>query len=459
VSKPPVLEPEPEPQPNPAPEPEPEREAKTEPSIPPRRVPTAEQQKAFRQMVKDTFELEKEWQAMPEGKSKSLIARSLICMVRALREDAPFLGQDVTALDHTFEEAKKEIGDRPFFGLNQKRNHSAATWLNLAKGYRYLTQVEEVLASDWFKGLAEPERGELIDRLAAANAYLARCAVDLGLDFTDEDQNRQKKVLEKLNGKSRFIPWFKFLEDAPPMADLVRAAEELGPMAANLAKKQESQAERVNAQAQLDALVERISSAETPEDWVEQFREQVAKCLEAGIRPTNPKLRELLLPYRAYLDDLPVAQGKALVKALKQYELKLLAEKQVVSDVEDPADPDPAELKAVKEYLAGKKLLLVGGQSQPARIRKLKEVLGVDAVWPGSDKDDRAEMFRKYVDDADVVCLLIRWSRHSYAEVRKWAREQGKVTVTLKAGIGANRLVNDIYTQVIAKRKTEQATA
>lgn len=458
-----IAEPEPQPTPEPepqrVPEPEPEQDVGPEPKpeipLPPKRVPTAEQQKAFRQAVKDTFNLEAEWHAMPEGKPRSLIARSLICLVRGLREDAPFLGQDVSALDRTFEDARNEIGDRPFFGLSPTRNHSATTWQDLAKAYRYLAQVEEVLSSNWVKDLAEPERGDLIDRLAAANAYLARLSVDQGLGFADEDQNRQKKTLEKWNGKSRFIRWWQFLAGAPPLADLVRAADELRPMAAKLAKKQESQLERANARAELEALVEQIEAEETPDDWVDLFRAQVVRCLEAGMRPTDPKLRKLLLPYRAYLGDLPAAQGNALVKALDQYEMKLVAQKKLVSDAEDPAEPDPMELKAVKEYLAGKRLLLVGGQSQPARIRKLKKTLGVDVDWPGSDKDDRAEMFRAHVDAADVVCLLIRFSRHAYADALKWAREQGKDTVTLKAGMGVNRLVNDIYTQVIARRKPD----
>jgi hypothetical protein len=104
---------------------------------------------------------------------------------------------------------------------------------------------------------------------------------------------------------------------------------------------------------------------------------------------------------------------------------------------------------AVRELLAGKKMLLVGGnKGQSFRKDDLLSGLQLASVeWPDMDWDTNENKLTPYVDRADVVLYLIRFSRHSYGRALTRAKGQGKLVARITRGLGYRRIVADLYDQ------------
>ena len=123
-----------------------------------------------------------------------------------------------------------------------------------------------------------------------------------------------------------------------------------------------------------------------------------------------------------------------------------------IADQDIEQAPEDAVFTAVKAHLAGKTVLFVGGRRIPEKKREVEQALGLkELLWPDADPDTLLHDFTAAALKADVVCYLIRWSRHSYKQVIDLAKGQGKETVVLKAGLGVNRLVHDFNEQLLAK--------
>jgi hypothetical protein len=96
--------------------------------------------------------------------------------------------------------------------------------------------------------------------------------------------------------------------------------------------------------------------------------------------------------------------------------------------------------------------MFVGGRRIAEKAAEVESALGVKLLWPDADPDTLMHDFAAPAMKSDIVCYLIRWSRHGYKNVIDFARKEGKETVVIKAGIGINRLVHDIHEQLIAPK-------
>lgn len=70
-------------------------------------------------------------------------------------------------------------------------------------------------------------------------------------------------------------------------------------------------------------------------------------------------------------------------------------------------------------------------------------------VWLDWGEHQSTERFKPYVkrNDVKVVALLIRWSSHSYGELKPLCDRHGKLFVRLPTGYGPNQFANQIVTQ------------
>src|SRR5439155_3900446 len=114
-----------------------------------------------------------------------------------------------------------------------------------------------------------------------------------------------------------------------------------------------------------------------------------------------------------------------------------------------PAEPT-AEVKEAARLLGGKGVVLIGGDRRPVAQEALKASLGLrELFWIETREHQSLEGFEPYVarPDVAVVLLGIRWSSHSFGEVKQFCGRYGKPLVRLPAGYSPNQVALQIVSQ------------
>lgn len=426
---------------------EPEREPTPEtPRLAPRE--TIRRNQAFAKREREFFR--------SRGDSRERLAelKGLVCEARALIEAADDARLDDSSLRQSLGLFQEEF-DRlqpggSFFAFRPHRHHRSEIWSDLAEAFHLLGPADRAL--EWLTHHPDvPERAELIKLAGASEAWIHRLNDEYGLGFTDEQQRDVHHRVEAAAGDEIFIPWWQLGEGRRPNEEVSEAARALPARFAEVARRVESSARKDDAMGALEGLVESLE-ADGP---VEQtLVPAVLRCLDAGIPPSNKKLVQVCLAYRSALKEIDDRRVAKLVEYLSKEEALLARKLGPPTDADSAEEPEDAVFAAVKAHLAGKIVLFVGGRRIPEKKREVETALGLkELLWPDADPDTLLHDFTASALRADVVCYLIRWSRHSYKQVLDFAKAQGKETVVLKAGLGVNRLVHDFNEQLVASRE------
>ncbi|RYG25867.1 hypothetical protein EON82_05505 [bacterium] len=386
------------------------------------------------------------------GRERLAELKGLACEARAHIEASQEADLDASSLWQSLELLREEF-DRmnpggSFFAFRNNRQHRAEVWTELGEAFRLLGSAERCL--DWLDTHPDvPERADLVKLAGAAEAWIHRLNDDGGLGFTDEQQRDVHHRVETAAGGEIYVPWWNLGDGRRPNEEVAEAARSLPVRLSEIAKRTESSAKKDDAMGALEGLVESLE-ADGPVE--ETLVPAVLRCLDAGIPPSNKKLVMICLPYRSALKEVDDRRVAKLVEYLSKEEALLVRKFGTPPEAESYEEPEDAQLQAVREYLAGKTVLFVGGRRIPEKKREVEQALGLkELLWPDADPDTLVHDFAASALRADVVCYLIRWSRHSYKQVIDFAKAQGKETVVLKAGLGVNRLVHDFSDQLLTK--------
>ncbi len=384
------------------------------------------------------------------GRDRLAELKGLACEARALIEGANDAELDASSLWQSLgmfqEEFERLNPGGAFFAFRQSRHHRADLWAELAEAFTLLGPAERAL--DWIDGHPDvPERVEMIRLAGAAEAWIHRLGDDHGLGFTDEQQRDIHRRVETASGGEVYVPWWSQGDGRRPNEEVAEAARLLPIRLAEVARKVETSARKDDAMGALEGLTESLD-ADGPVEAT--LVPAVLRCLDAGIPPSNKKLVAVCLPYRSALKEVDDRRVVKLVEYLSKEEALLARKLGPPADADSAEEPEDAVLSAVKAHLAGKIVLFVGGRRIPEKKREVEAALGLkELLWPDADPDTLLHDFTASALKADVVCYLIRWSRHSYKQVIDFAKAQGKETVVLKAGLGVNRLVHDFNEQLV----------
>ena len=431
-------EPEPEPTPEPAPKPVP-REA-------------IRRNQAFAKKEREFFRVG------GHGRERLAELKGLACEARSLIETSNESGLDASSLWQSLGMLQEEF-DRlhpggSFFAFKKTRHHRADLWADLAEAFSLLGPSEKAL--DWVEAHPDaPDRAEIVKLAGGAEAWIHRLNDGHGLGFTDEQQRDVHHRVERAAGGEIYVPWWNLGDGRRTDGEVAEAARALPARLADVVRRVEAGAKKDDAMGALEGLVESLD-ADGP---VEQtLVPAVLRCLEAGIAPSNKKLVAACLPYRAALREVDDRRVAKLVEYLSKEEALLARKLGPPTDADTGEAPEDAVFAAVKAHLAGKTVLFVGGRRIPEKKREVESALGLkELLWPDADPDTLLHDFTASALKADVVCYLIRWSRHSYKQVIDLAKGQGKETVVLKAGLGVNRLVHDFNEQLVAVKEPAAA--
>jgi len=181
-------------------------------------------------------------------------------------------------------------------------------------------------------------------------------------------------------------------------------------------------------------------------DW-QKILEAVDLVVTEGLPPSNIELRGLLADL---IDDIPegvaIPDGAQLViREIDRY----LSSRPVQHDKISREQPSEAVLK-VASLLDGRAILMIGGENRPHANRKLRDAFGLsELIWlKTSEQNPRLDCESEVSHpDVAVVLLAIRWSRHSFDDVKDLCEKHGKPFVRLPGGYNPNQVAEQILSQ------------
>ena len=288
---------------------------------------------------------------------------------------------------------------------------------------------------------------KLLNLLAEAQSSL-RVAIAAIHSPTDPDQllvfNRLKATATE---KHVFIPRYMRIDDpADPSQwdDLYVRIEAMGSVMLETRRRDTHRRELLG---KVRHTLSRIAteSETAPEDW-RILVSTVDELVHDGLPPSSRELRELLASVIDRLPDLPeVPQGFQLV-------LREIDRFMATSPTPDAmlATPPTPEVREVARLLKGRSVVLIGGDRRPRSCQALKEAFQLrELIWIETREHESIDSFESHIarPDVAVVLLAIRWSSHSFGEVREFCDRHGKPLVRLPGGYNPNQVAVQIMSQ------------
>jgi hypothetical protein len=325
----------------------------------------------------------------------------------------------------------------------------------LAKCYQTLAGAVGLVHSAL--GRAETPSEQLAPVLSLLAEALSATRVGLeGVgDVKDNDQVSLFLWLrEQTAEREIYIPRYMRLEDpADPEAHAALAAR-LAATERALDQRNRSNREQKAALDKLKYHLKKLKGADDASrarEW-NSILDASGAFLRAGARPSNPELRGLLLEV---LDTLPtdlspeeprVREFQPVLREIDRY----LATQEAHGSPSDAAVPDAPEVLEARALLAGRAMVLIGGEERREAGRRLEEALGLGRLdWQASRPHESHHVFEPAIarEDVAVVLLAIRWSSHAFAEVQTACDAHDKPLVRLPAGYHPNMVARMILEQ------------
>lgn len=182
------------------------------------------------------------------------------------------------------------------------------------------------------------------------------------------------------------------------------------------------------------------------EDW-QAVVNTVEELISEGVPPSNREIRDLLLPV---IDDLPdrddLPPGFRLV--LREID-RFLSIRATPTRVTANYVP-PAEVKEAARLLEGRSVVLIGGARRPEAQATLRRALHLkDLIWIETREHQSIESFEAVIARPEValVLLAIRWSSHSFGDIRQFCIRHGKPLVRLPGGYGLHQVAAQLISQ------------
>jgi hypothetical protein len=138
---------------------------------------------------------------------------------------------------------------------------------------------------------------------------------------------------------------------------------------------------------------------------------------------------------------------RGLQRTLREIDQSLASSSPAPEPVETITAP---EVLRVRELLSQRSLLMIGGHRRPLAARAIEEAFGLrELIWNEAREHESIDVFAPYVARPDVaaVILAIRWSSHSFGEVRTFCDLHDKPLVRLPGGYNPKQLAAQILVQ------------
>jgi len=284
------------------------------------------------------------------------------------------------------------------------------------------------------------------DEVAACFETLAE-AVALVRSMED-DKDRDPGLKHTANEQQIFIRRFMRLDDPgdPNLASDLQARIKAASGSVVEARKRIKQQKKVFSKLKHKCQVIQ-DQPESADDYWPLVYAMVDELYTGGVPSSHRDFRDSLLPIIEAIpeiEELPRSM-QAVVKDLERH----LDTSPDGGDepLEDRPHPDVLE---TGRLLKGRSLVLVGGDRRESAEQALIDALGLKAVhWVSTQDQDGLESLESAAGQPDValVLLAIRWSSHSYTDVKAICEKHHKPLVRLPGGFSINQVASQVMAQ------------
>jgi hypothetical protein len=333
-------------------------------------------------------------------------------------------------------------------------HQAPSRWERLAEHYHHLALAEGALlwldraradqAAAWVRRDAVP----VLEAVGAGVTLLHRW-LQRYLPSNHDDQQAELHETLRIWGREEGV-YLRSLQSEDLVSDT-----ELEQLAANLKRRlcdlQESarrKQDQTEAVQRFQQAAERAGQGARGDD-PEQLCDLIHACLEAGVPPTDRRLRDPLLDLAWMLEDDP--RVERVLAAVEEEEQRRLEAQQTASAEEPPPALDalPEDLREMLERVLsvtrGRRGVVIGGQCREDSRQVLEEAFAfADLQWPSRDPSDSFEPSVQDIRRADVV-FLTRFNRRKAKEAFRLCREQGKTLICLPKGYGLHQVITRTF--------------
>jgi hypothetical protein len=313
---------------------------------------------------------------------------------------------------------------------------------------RYHLTTEGLVLWQGLEG--EAEEVEAAQLLAEAQASL-RVAVaearDLPSTHLEAQDDDQRAIFEELREFARlnevYLNFLSLSQVPDPLAppSLAERMTALRERLEHRAAKEKRERQTLNRLAYHARQLERGSHQ--PNHDRAKVVEAVHALVENGLPESAPAFDAPLEPILPLLTAGPT---DPLLDRVLAYVKRRRSEGG--EEVTVPEAPSP-EVVGLAPLVAGKTILLIGGEPQREAALRLETALGCHVHWLTSEPHQSHYDFEPAIarGEVAVVVLLIRWSSHAFSEVAAFCRTYDKPLVRAPSGYGVNRLARAILNQ------------
>ncbi|MDY3556288.1 hypothetical protein R5W24_005451 [Gemmata sp. JC717] len=325
-------------------------------------------------------------------------------------------------------------------------------WDDLAGAFAVGAEAADLLAA--LEGLPEPlasrHREQVLYAAAEAQAVVWAGVLDVRRRGDNDQVHLFVHVRERAREHRIYINRYLRKEDRVPADRWPELLARLAALRDALTDARSKARSREKSLTNLKYKLRKMAAAPAAAtgDWP-RVLELLEEVVAAGVPPSSVEVRELLLPV---LDALPEDlepgphAGRAFAAATEY-----LATRPAPAEPLGAAEPPGAEVRAAADLLRGRELVLIGGVERPAARRALEAALGLSRLnWLSTRPHESVTYFEPAVARPAVaaVLLAIRWSSHSYGDVKEYCDKYGKPIVYLAAGYNPNQVAHQILTQI-----------
>jgi hypothetical protein len=309
------------------------------------------------------------------------------------------------------------------------------------------TTAEAVaLAQSILTKVAEPhEVKEALTLLAEAQSAL-RFAI-AGCDgYADDDQQRLFTALREIADERRiYIATGLKLNDPVDPSEWAAIAGRIEDLRQRVAERQQAERRKTKLLNNLKYKASQVAGESDPDAW-KGIVPVIDQLAEAGVQPSRIEIREALLPIA---DRLPPQAGESKAFGLVLREIERFRSQPVPPTAATSESPTE-DVQKVAKLLSGKSLVLIGAEGRREATEAIERTFGLSRVeWIATSEHESYRGFEPFIARSDVaaVLLLIRWSSHSFGEVKAICDRHGKPLVRLPGGYNPNQIAAAILSQ------------
>ncbi|MBX9623979.1 MAG: hypothetical protein K2X82_09240 [Gemmataceae bacterium] len=308
--------------------------------------------------------------------------------------------------------------------------------------------------------LADRHAGRVLGLAAEAQSTLLYAVADVRDVKVDFDQVQLfAHVRSVARDRQVFVPKYLKREDRARPEAWPDVSRRVGEQATQFRAVGDRDKARQKALKNLKFKVGKLrDGGDAAGEWPRVF-ELVDELVAGGLPASNAELRDLLLPV---LEDIPDDPPPPPAVGQVLHEIDRYLESRPDAEPEARAARPSAEVAEVAGLLAGRELVLIGGQARQQHKAALCRAFGLtDIRWVCTPDHTSFTVFEPDIarPEVAVVLLAIRWSNHDYDGVKAYCEEYDKPLIRLPGGYNANQVAHHILAQAGERLRASRAAA